>query len=580
MSGKILIPLIAAAVLIVHPFSSGQTETVRFAIIGDRTGGHEEGVYGSVLEEVLRLRPEFIMTVGDMIEGYTEDTTRLIEEWQEYLEIIESVDVPLHHTPGNHDLTFDAMRPLYERYIGQPYYSVDHGPLHLVVVDNSTGMGGNPSELDDEQLGWLDQDLGSVEEGMTVLLFCHKPFWYNTLGRGLADPLHEFLLARGVDAVFSGHFHRYFSGAYDGIKYTCVGSSGGGIDDHPLDFGYQFAWVTVGDDRISIAPIKAGAVLPWEEVRTEEMFLSSTYDRVGIDLIEPMPVSESGCPVLGSTRVIVRNPHPELSIADTLRWEVPEGWHIEPSRAPYRMGPGDSAIIDVKIESADDLYPLPTALANLPLRPGRTYPVRKQLPVARSAQAVKCSGPMSIDGAIDEAAWSEPVTLLYGADGRIADVEKTAIYFAWDASNLYVAAECRESVPDSIHSEARKRDGAVYYDDCIGLFLAPDPEGDTVYQIYVSPAGVIFDQLIVWDESNWYTASREFDGSYEVGVGQGSDRWVVEVRLPLEELRATVDDSPWGLNFRRKQQRLGAVADWQVPVDYSPDTYGRLFFRR
>ena len=84
-------------------------DPIRFAIIGDRTGGHVPGVYGEIIQEIELLKPDFTMTVGDMIEGYTEDVERLTAEWNEYLEIIKPLSAPIHHTPGNHDITNEAM---------------------------------------------------------------------------------------------------------------------------------------------------------------------------------------------------------------------------------------------------------------------------------------------------------------------------------------------------------------------------------------------------------------------------------------------------------------------------------------
>jgi hypothetical protein len=34
-----------------------------------------------------------------------------------------------------------------------------------------------------------------------------------------------------------------------------------------------------------------------------------------------------------------------------------------------------------------------------------------------------------------------------------------------------------------------------------------------------------------------------------------------------------------GLEFRRKQKRLNSAADWQVPLDYNPATYGVMVLR-
>jgi len=35
----------------------------------------------------------------------------------------------------------------------------------------------------------------------------------------------------------------------------------------------------------------------------------------------------------------------------------------------------------------------------------------------------------------------------------------------------------------------------------------------------------------------------------------------------------------WKINFRRKQRRLDTVADWQVPIDYDPETLGFLLMK-
>ena len=53
----------------------------KFAIIGDRTGSHQDSVYEKIVAEVAADTPEFVITVGDQIEGYTEDTTELNKEW-------------------------------------------------------------------------------------------------------------------------------------------------------------------------------------------------------------------------------------------------------------------------------------------------------------------------------------------------------------------------------------------------------------------------------------------------------------------------------------------------------------------
>jgi hypothetical protein len=124
-----------------------------------------------------------------------------------------------------------------------------------------------------------------------------------------------------------------------------------------------------------------------------------------------------------------------------------------------------------------------------------------------------------------------------------------------------------------------ERDGAVYTEDCVGYFFQPNPEEMTVYQIYVNPLGTVFDQKITFDETMWYTADREWNGEYEVATQRAGDRWSVEMRIPLETIGGDIEAFPaWRTNFRRKQARTSAAADWQVPIDYNPDTFGELAF--
>ena len=70
-------------------------------------------------------------------------------------------------------------------------------------------------------------------------------------------------------------------------------------------------------------------------------------------------------------------------------------------------------------------------------------------------------------------------------------------------------------------------------------------------------------------------ADRDWNGDYQVATGKGDGFWSIEVKIPLEQLGTTAESGQqWRVNFRRKQQRLGSTADWQVPISYDPTTYG------
>jgi hypothetical protein len=113
----------------------------------------------------------------------------------------------------------------------------------------------------------------------------------------------------------------------------------------------------------------------------------------------------------------------------------------------------------------------------------------------------------------------------------------------------------------------------------VGFFLQPDRKDMTVYQVYWNALATAFDQKISFDESMTYTTDRAWDGEYEAAGARSGDRWTLEVRIPLATFGVTAEPgSVWGLNFRRKQARTTASADWQVPIDYNPRSFGELVF--
>jgi hypothetical protein len=45
----------------------------QFAVVSDRTGGHRARVFSRAVEQLNLLQPEFVVSVGDLIEGYSND---------------------------------------------------------------------------------------------------------------------------------------------------------------------------------------------------------------------------------------------------------------------------------------------------------------------------------------------------------------------------------------------------------------------------------------------------------------------------------------------------------------------------
>lgn len=56
----------------------------QFAIVTDRTSGMRPGVFSEAVHKLNLLRPPFVMSVGDLINGYTRDLPKLRRQWEEF----------------------------------------------------------------------------------------------------------------------------------------------------------------------------------------------------------------------------------------------------------------------------------------------------------------------------------------------------------------------------------------------------------------------------------------------------------------------------------------------------------------
>ena len=86
----------------------------QFAVISDNTGGMRPGIVEIAVDKLNLMQPEFVMSVGDLIEGYTEDLDRLVFEWDEFDAKIEPLDMRFFYVPGNHDMTNDVILIMHE----------------------------------------------------------------------------------------------------------------------------------------------------------------------------------------------------------------------------------------------------------------------------------------------------------------------------------------------------------------------------------------------------------------------------------------------------------------------------------
>src|SRR5262245_30223742 len=144
----------------------------RFSILGDRTGGATPEIYGRIWREVDLLHPDFVINVGDTIQGGKDETADA--EWRDLTQVWERYKhYPLYFTPGNHDVFSEPSLELYKKHTKRTnFYSFNYQDAHFTVLDNSRTL-----QLSDDQMQFLEADLKANQDRRPKFVFFHKPYW-------------------------------------------------------------------------------------------------------------------------------------------------------------------------------------------------------------------------------------------------------------------------------------------------------------------------------------------------------------------------------------------------------------------
>jgi hypothetical protein len=189
------------------------------------------------------------------------------------------------------------------------------------------------------------------------------------------------------------------------------------------------------------------------------------------------------------------------------------------------------------------------------------------LPVAGATHR---SGPVSIDGKLDEEAWkaAAPVTELRQSrptDGAPASLA-TEIRFLYDDEALYVGARMSEPMgPAGIHAPLARRDQLLPSNGNNGAFnslttdkiaILLDPYHNRLDEVWfeINPAGVRGDQ---------FNGDPSWDPVWEGASHVDRDGWTAELRIPYSQLRfSRAHDQTWGLQVWRYVDRLNEQDMW------------------
>jgi hypothetical protein len=389
------------------------------AIMTDNTGGHRPGIWMKAVQRLNLLRPAFVMSIGDLIEGYAEDRAIIETQWQEFLGFIDEMEMKFFFVAGNHDLKNPLMHTIWREHFGVEWYSFDYKGVHFVCLcseDPATVIG-------EQQLAWLKADLDKHHDARWTLVFLHKPLWLvaeQALAAGLPDPTNwkkvETLLGTRKHSVFSGHVHHYVQYDRNGMKYYHLATTGGSSPLRGVPYGEfdHVTWLTMEADGPHVTHLLLDGIVPPDAVTEKGIarfrgFLEQTR-------LDIAPILIDGDNGFSSGQIDIRLTNEftaPVEISGTIDGLPLRSLTVDPQFLNMRAEPGETVELSVRVRFGEKIgfthladtlmrVKLRSLDAAHPLDAERTIPVI----IDQSHSCRPAPAAVRVDGKLDE--WPDP----------------------------------------------------------------------------------------------------------------------------------------------------------------------------
>lgn len=518
-------------------------ETFQFAIVTDRTGGHRPGVFLDGVQKLNLLQPEFVMSVGDLIEGYTEDTARLNWEWNQFSGFIDSLQMPFFYLPGNHDMTNKVMKKKWEERFGRSYYHFLYKDvLFLCLNSEDNYRGAGRGTIDDQQYNYIEKALEEHQDAKWTLLFMHQPLWNQHDTKRWKDV--EKLLEPRKHTVFVGHNHRYRKYERNNGKYFVLATTGGGSALRGPNFGEfdHVVWVTMTDEGPIIANLLLEGI--WHEDVMNNEFANFIYP-----VANNFPVQIEPVFIDGKTFIKERS---KVKISNSSDYKLNADYHfqssanliVEPGIYSGTVDPNDVIAMDLNLQGINisDLQKIDPLQMNVKLkydiaeRPNvvleRSYKIRPAI----KYEAEPISKSVKIDGKLKE--WGKMAYTIdrhshVSADpfSHTGDKDASSGFSVHaDKNYLYIASEV---IDDEIVVKNGKN---PLYQDAVFLFIDGRPLKESSMNTDRNMSSEWILIAISPDIQGTVYKKQSLPKGVKTGISRTKKGYVVEAAIPLAYL--------------------------------------------
>jgi hypothetical protein len=531
----------------------------QFAIVADRHGGNRPGIFEEAIRKLNLLQPEFVMCVGDLIEGYSHDPAMVKAQWDEFQGLIRVLEMPFFYVPGNHDQTNPTMAGLWQERFGRSYYSFVYRDVLFLCLNSQDPP---THQLGAAQAQWVRDTLAAHPAVRWTLVFLHTPLWEEweegTPGDRRWQPVEAALQGRN-HTVFAGHNHTYLKRGRHGARYYTLATTGGGSDLRGTAYGEvdQVAWVTMTDTGPVVANLLLDGIQS-DDIRTP--VIKAAVDALASNVFTSDIIWLSGAtPPARSLEIRSANPS-TVPVDITFQLTAHDGLaaKLSPSlaatfdgRSIFTLPPKGSRTFELQLAGELPTHPHQAQVAaklawEARLQPAGSGPLQLKesviIPIVPVLKLPAIEGPVGIDGAAAD--W--PDALFYAVTDTPAlrsDREgwtgpadcSFRLGFARDAINLYAIVEVKD---DSIVSRAAlppwKQDGIELRMDFRPPAVQRAPQVDENGLLVIGASPAPGDGL----DPGYIVAPSSLPAGTTVCTRRTAEGYIFEAAIPLQALVA------------------------------------------
>jgi outer membrane protein assembly factor BamB len=201
----------------------------------------------------------FAVLTGDITELGTDEELKLARQ------ILDSLDVPYHIIPGNHDTGWSESGGLsFSAFFGSDRFFFDHNGIRFMGCASGPYVRMSDGHIPRSNIIWIDSILRSTPKKMPLVFLNHYPIdnaldnWYE-----ITDRLHQY----NTISILCGHGHRNRTMDFEGIMGTMGRSN---LRAKEAVGGYNL--VEVRADSIIFSERRPGVetLAPWRKIKIEK----------------------------------------------------------------------------------------------------------------------------------------------------------------------------------------------------------------------------------------------------------------------------------------------------------------------